>query len=392
MELEYQRNLKNSYMILREEQEEDCYESKVLEQQVCNTLLPMQRMNKDGKVEYWYDVSGKQSLELYLSVHGIEKEFFQIFFIGLSQTLEWIERYLLDETHLVLSVETIFWDADAQRCSFCYCLSHKEMLTTQIKRLMESILKKINHEKKELVMLVYELYDVTQMEDYTLEELKKVLERTVMEEEDKQEKFSIQERVETEEESREERVETEKWELSETSKEQLSWKQKLQNILSCSKLESLIAGKKNQKSKISTSYTEKSSQKMIRKKREQPLYFEPEEEKLGGSHPTVLLAKKEEGVQGILYYEGHGEQEDIRITNVPFLIGSDADKVQGVIQNDAVSRVHAKITKEGDVYFIEDLNSTNGTFLDRELLNYKVKAGLNPNSKISFANERYCFR
>ena len=65
--------------------------------------------------------------------------------------------------------------------------------------------------------------------------------------------------------------------------------------------------------------------------------------------------------------------------------------MQGLIANEAVSRTHARITREGDVYFLEDLNSTNGTFFDGELLNYKVKVSLQPNCRIRFANESYRF-
>lgn len=410
MDIEYQRNLKSSYMILRGEQLTEDYDRKVLEKQKCRAFLPMQILNRDGKVEYWFDVSGKQSLELYTSVHSLDEEFFQKFLVELSQTIEWIERYLLDESHLMLSPETIFLDVNTKMCSFCYCLSYEEALAEQFQKLMENMLKKIDHENRETVKLVYELYDVSLKEGYQFEELSEVLERHVKKREE--EKSILREdykeerqNVWIEETEREEiepygkkirdvevNVRTRKNSLQEEKEKLqekiLEWKSKLNIPINFQHLSAIFKEKSKKKSF--------ESQIQIRRnkkpKEEMPLYFEPEEEKQGGSHPTVLLAKREEGVQGILFYEGNGEQQDIKITNLPFLIGSDGTKVHGVIQNEAVSRVHARITKEGDVYFLEDLNSTNGTFLDQEILNYKVKIGLHPNSKIRFANECYCFR
>lgn len=59
--------------------------------------------------------------------------------------------------------------------------------------------------------------------------------------------------------------------------------------------------------------------------------------------------------------------------------------------NDTVSRIHAKITKEEDSYYIEDMNSTNGTYCNGELLNYKEKTLLQKNDRIAFAKELYRF-
>ena len=50
------------------------------------------------------------------------------------------------------------------------------------------------------------------------------------------------------------------------------------------------------------------------------------------------------------------------------MIGSAADRADCCILLPGVSRVHARITKEGDTFYIKDMNSTNGTMVnDREL-------------------------
>jgi pSer/pThr/pTyr-binding forkhead associated (FHA) protein len=63
------------------------------------------------------------------------------------------------------------------------------------------------------------------------------------------------------------------------------------------------------------------------------------------------------------------------------------------LENPAVSRSHAKIYREDGMYYIEDLGSSNGTFLNTERLSWKAgltskvswKAPLTNNDKIIIA-------
>ena len=43
-------------------------------------------------------------------------------------------------------------------------------------------------------------------------------------------------------------------------------------------------------------------------------------------------------------------------------LGKKKEEVDVVLEDSSVSRIHARITKEGSEYYLEDLNSTNGTF------------------------------
>ena len=49
-------------------------------------------------------------------------------------------------------------------------------------------------------------------------------------------------------------------------------------------------------------------------------------------------------------------------------LGRHPELVDEVIDDDSVSRRHLRISFRGDQFYIEDLNSSNGTFLDRQRL------------------------
>lgn len=44
-----------------------------------------------------------------------------------------------------------------------------------------------------------------------------------------------------------------------------------------------------------------------------------------------------------------------------------------------------------DIYFLEDLNSSNGTYVGGEPLNYKTKMSLQKNEVVLFADEKFRF-
>ena len=46
------------------------------------------------------------------------------------------------------------------------------------------------------------------------------------------------------------------------------------------------------------------------------------------------------------------------------MIGKKKDAVDGWLKARSISRIHAKISREEDCYYLTDLNSTNGTFLN----------------------------
>ena len=61
------------------------------------------------------------------------------------------------------------------------------------------------------------------------------------------------------------------------------------------------------------------------------------------------------------------------------------------IDKETISQLHARIWPEGNSFYIEDLNSTNGTFVNDETLPYKQKRILQVNDIVQFADARFRF-
>ena len=64
----------------------------------------------------------------------------------------------------------------------------------------------------------------------------------------------------------------------------------------------------------------------------------------------------------VLVVEGANEGESVSLDGAPILIGRGADAAIR-LDDDYVSTRHARIASSGDQWFVEDLGSTNGTYL-----------------------------
>ncbi|MFZ5439402.1 MAG: FHA domain-containing protein [Myxococcota bacterium] len=87
---------------------------------------------------------------------------------------------------------------------------------------------------------------------------------------------------------------------------------------------------------------------------------EPPPEEEPPAESTVVLRS----VPIVLYLEREGE-EPVRITAERFIIGR-GPQCDLIIDSPRVSREHLAVTRQGIRYFIEDLNSSNGTWIGEE--------------------------
>lgn len=122
----------------------------------------------------------------------------------------------------------------------------------------------------------------------------------------------------------------------------------------------------------------------------------PQENRLAENFPewiegtpggTACLSKLRE--PGLFLRSENAGQPDLRVNKESFLLGKKKDAVDGWLKVRGISRIHAKISREEDCYYLTDLNSTNGTFLNGGRLGINEKARLRPGDSVAFADVRY---
>ena len=368
----FERDINKSYMKVSAISKENFDEKMMLKKQFSG-LLPMEKGFVDGEGQYWYLISGKQSLADFCDIHEISKSLYENLLLRICNQLEVLEWNLIDTNCLVLWPEYIFLNSTGEEISFVLYPDNKESIHAQLQSLLENILEKINHNDEWLVKNAYDIYEMVLSESYSVTEIKsRIMEGQELHMDAKElvKEVPAQERSEPDDVVQEE-----------NKRKSLLTNQKLIELFDRVKKvllmepKDLLAFKANEKEDI-------------------PEVVYPEDvvfvEEKTSQHPTVCLSTIKRVSEGILAYEGRGNREDLYLEKSLCIIGkSEAANLQ--IQKDTISNYHAKISYGENEYYIEDLNSTNGTFVNEELLNYKEARRLCPGDCIQFADVKYRF-
>lgn len=363
----YERDITHSYIKISAE--EDNLDVTIMLHQKIKGLLTIERCYVNGRGEYWYDISGKQALDNFIKLHTFTYAMFEKLMLRICEQLEILEWNLLNENGLILNPEYIFINSKGETFSFLFYPHEKQNVMQELQKLLEYLLTKLDHSKQELVRGAYEIYELTLCDSYHIEDIKTIILRRRMSE-------TILEEVIVEEEEDEQLLQEEC-----ISKDHAIFLEEEEDHVQNKIIEQL----KEFYKKIKTSLYQKSKENL-------PSIIYPEEEpeeRKENLHPTVCINVISENARGTLLYEGMGDYPDFEIGKGECIIGK-SKEVSLQIPKETISHFHAKIEYK-DGYYIEDINSTNGTFVNEELLNYREKRKLNAGDMIRFADVKYRF-
>ena len=364
MKVFFRRTMQRSYMVIESELYLG-YDMSLISRCRIDGFFPVQTVVGNGKLQFCYEISGLQMLDLYLEEKQIDADWLKQLILEIENVLIMAEKYLLVEDSIMLSMDKIGICTETGKLYFCYLPGCVVDMKEQFQKLMGELIKKVNHTDQHAVDITYAIYQMTLQENYSFEKIKQVF----LNEKSEDRQVILQEGRQKDYEKVEEKYVLEKHIREESGqKKEINLKE--------------IAGKKIQQL----------FEKKARKETEElQVAFEPdEEEEIVVSNPTVLLSSFDKTIGKLNYNGRHGEQ-DVLISKSSFILGTKENNVDGILHSKAVSRLHAKIRKVGTDYFLEDLNSKNGTWLNGELLNYKASYPLKKNDKICFADEEYIF-
>ena len=287
--------------------------------------------------------------------------------LQICEQLEVLEWNLLDVNGMLLDSEFIFLNSTGEEIFFVFYPQRNRNIVEDLQKLVEFLLSKLSHTDRELVQRAYDIYELFLSENFQVEELKYAILKKRM---DQKEVYQVEEREELR--------------VGET--EHVYHKVCTAEV-SGSYLQNQVEGK------LSAWY-KRAKELLIRHPKEEipaVVYPEDEEETIQmTNYPTLCIATTLGEPRGILMYEGMGSYPDIELQQTTCVIGK---SIHACVQipKDTISNIHAKIEYQNGDYYIEDMNSTNGTFVNDEILNYREKRSLNPGDVIRFADLKYRF-
>ncbi len=378
MNIEYMRTAKKSYMIVKKTDFPfEQYELNMILQNEIPCLLSFQVMLADGESEYWYDVSGMQSLKIRFLLESMDGKQIRFLLENLIEMKAAMENYLLDDTNICFSAEMIYFERAPERVRFCYIPGLGGQRTEGIKELFEEILQHLNHSDPSAVRMGYEMYERCARGSFVMEDCIDCI------------------RIDEERDGGAGSGMT-------AGERDISWGNTTMKTPD-------ISADFGSEQEIEFLFEEPEQKTGHRKKRKKekekrkPLFQErelEEEELLFALRPEVPERPEDFARTEVIFedngkktwelvYKGNGVESDLSITDFPFLVGTDSSKVDGVLRARTVSRVHAKLYLDENRLFVEDFNSTNGTYVNRRLLPMNTPAELNEGDRIVFATEEY---
>lgn len=400
MEYTFKRDLKNSFMVTNGSFDDMGYEKDILKNNDIDILVPFHTVSINNRMQVWYDITGLVSLKDYMLQQGITLELIRKVLVYLKIAIEQTQRFLIDTNHLYLDADTIFVVKDNSQWKLMLIYYPDNSEEASLGKLMEFFME---NARESIMESCIRLYDVS-LDGVGIDGLIRIID----EENDYDEVgLSVEETVNTEEnyfdsfeESGDIFDEEKEPTLLDKIREMIANRLGYEDIRSEGirsegiRSEGLFSVKKRTPKVEHFKKAKKGRDK--KGNTSQDFVYEPDQQIY---EPTVLLAafdsqgsdvdSAKPGMIGELRYVGVNKKDNIRITKDVFRLGSSSQGNDSVIDSPVVSRYHARIRREGHSYYIEDLNSTNGTFLNGKPLGYHDVVELKLDDTIMFADECY---
>lgn len=432
----------------------DSYQVRMLVGNVIPSLLKCRIQGMDGRFLVYFDITSKQALSVLYEEKKMGVEDLRLIFGGFVKAMEDAAEYLMNPGQFIISPEYIYTDIEKQEIYFCMMPGYEKDIKEQFQFLTEYILPKIDHQDQDAVILGYGVYKRAMEDSFHLEHIKEELYKTQGQQgtttnKPEQMKTESEQRKESEDFNPEEEgfwgneeINQEFVRDGEKSK-RLSLPQKtgvivLAAILLCgiaaitlmgylpyletgtilgiiivlvacvmlfvyvSKIKkkpgALRQGREEERDKpkgitgkVPTDQTDQSQNtiKSVVKSTNKPVVKSSQLHADYGE--TVVLSAGAVSGPASLVSKEPGELATIYINEDLTVIGKLETACDAVISLPTVSRIHAKIRKKEDAYYLTDMNSRNGTAVNGRLLLPDEEYQLEPEDEVDFAQARYIF-
>ena len=438
-----------------EGQGEPPFEQKMLEQNQIDGILRFQVRQKDEEVRFFYEITSKQPLSRLLEGQTIQAEQIRALVFGIARSLDHMEQYLLSEKSVLLDPEYLYVDPESLKVWLCLVPGMECDFPEDYSRFLEYLLGKVDHRDKESVVLAYGLYQETRKENYGMTDILRLAQqkssvsgpnhkngtKSQWQRSDDLEVLqsaggNIAGEKSLEEGDHVQRSRQENgWQLGTVRGKQIQtdaqeesagllgrWKQrrKERKEEKQRELERAVqmpwdtiafdgaspeewgtpegygraeykeergtenSGVRYEMGNGGTAYDPGS-----RAGRQQPLKAAAAAQ----SSDTILLNGETNGATAQVKRLTALEPgtEDIVIAYYPFIIGKQENLVDYVLRRETVSRLHLRIDRKEDRYYVQDLNSTNGTMAGGHILENNEIMEIWDGVEISIAGARYRF-
>lgn len=383
LEAEYVRNCNCNYqrILLEEKPEDKRYQYCILNRGGIRYLLPCSLRYIDNQAYLYYDISSTQNLVKVFGERKIDRVWMKDFLWGIKQLRYELDRFLLEEEHIIWRPEHIFQDLEKNDFSFLYIPYYQG--ETGLTEFLDFMIERVTYEDENLVEFVYGIHE--KINQIGLEYLHHQIHEDFDKLESKEAERSTKKegnvlpsvrKTETEDLFSQEKIPSEG---KETVKKGIRF---------------FLDGKRNKQAK------KEEYRELLRRNLntipgyavcETVEYNKPEEVSFEEEFGKTIYIEETAKIKTAGLYKLDGELV-VLLEKFPFVIGKKKEAVDLALNDYSASRVHARIIREESGVYIEDVNSTNGTYKNGLRLQPYEKRKLEVGDELRFGKTEYVYR
>lgn len=419
--VEYVNDLCCNYLVIPYGGKEEDFALRMLKENMTEGFLPIELRRMDGETLLYYNISGMQNMEVIYGEKTVGQKEFQTFMWQLHEAIEYGRELFLPGNGICLEPTAIFWNLGTQRWEFLYIPGKDGREESDIQRereqLAEFLVMRVDYEDRKLTETVYRFYEEIcagrMYPDSFLErEREETEERQSPETAEKEETMAIMDWDDPEA--------GEEWTKQEDVKKSPGTGmgrigRGILIVLWCAvviltfwfgrtRQEILIPGgaaavlltalliftrRKERRVPEEESFADPDAEDTV-----ENISFEIEnrkEEETAAEEKTVFMDIRQEQERK-LYGIGKSRQQKIFLDRLPCTVGKDKMLVNHTISDSSVSRMHVRFFEEEGGLWMQDLNSTNGTYHNGLRLRPNERVMLEPEDEVGFGRMQFVYR
>ncbi len=415
MKTKYIRDFRHNYLVIKKEDSgQDGYLIKMITENSIDGLIPCQERMINGESLLYYDITSRQSIQSILEAQPLQMRHLQKLFSGLRTISEVMEKFLLNPEDLLLLPEFVYMDMATWQYSFIYYPEKTGEENISLRDLNEFFMRHMDSENMPLVEAVYQMADLLNRQQFVLDELITWFQENYDEE-------CMEERIQEQNET----MTQPNWNQgTQGTAQEMSWNESIQEQHGSESR--MIQGKGQEQKDNWNSAVRETTMSYVRfpetEKKKSPWkrfvewvlpnskwkrkghtadssryiryqdITEPEKTPEPDEYGHTVFIPWVENSDNKLYGIGKSNKYHIPLQKLPITVGKMAGAVDLVLNDQSVSRLHARISRDGNRFFITDLNSTNGTFRNGMRLEPNASEIIEPGDEIGIGKLKFIYR
>ena len=392
-----------SYLLIRKEIPENNYIFNMITQNNIPGIPECKIRYLDDNAYFAYEVTGKKTLVKLYEDRKMKFEDLTELFYDIRNIMHYANEYLLDRNGFLLQPMYMFTDLETGELSCLYHMPEEDKEKEERYRaLADFLLDKIDHKDEHAVNIAYYFYKISKEEYFSFESFIGFMEKEcLLVQEENRKKERLTEKEPSEQVINEITMEDT---LPEIGKKQVSiWgeigiifglffvgigltvgylkipflKEYMVYILVPGITISIVAVIMVVRSIIEW-YKEKSTDKY-----EEPTAPVRVEDYFEDMADDVTVFFDQDEYLTLKWKEAHFSKEYI-LEEFPVTVGKKQSSVQMIIEDVSVSRLHARFRKQGNSVYLQDLDSTNGTYVNEERISVGEERIIKRGDEIQF--------